>query len=86
MDYTPKIKKEDLVHGEYYIGRCRNASIARWDAIINHFLYWRTKFGHTVKEEIRCPEDEKNFDVFVAEEIAKPPYKEIPLTEFIPAA
>lgn len=78
MDYTPKIKKEDLVHGEYYYGRCRNANIARWHEPLNRFIYWRTKFGQTFLEEICCPEDDKHFDVFVAEHIAGDPEKEIP--------
>lgn len=79
MDYTPKIKKEDLIHGAYYYGRCRNAEIARWNADIQKFLYWRTKFGHTFLEEIRCPEDDNRFDVFIAETITNIPDEIIPL-------
>jgi hypothetical protein len=80
-DYTPNIPKAELKHGAYYNGRCRNASIARWDQVDNCFHYWRTKFGSTFLEGIRCPEDETDFDVFVTEsEITDlTDIKEIPL-------
>lgn len=80
--YEPVIKKENLLHGAYYRGRCRNAEYARWNAETNRFYHWRTKFGHTFIEEIECPEDEQQFDVFVAEELIDifdlSNYKEIP--------
>jgi hypothetical protein len=58
------IPKSDLVHGRYYYGRCRNASIARWDGIKEIFIHWRQKFGDVFLEEIKCREDELHFDVF----------------------
>lgn len=67
MDYTPKIPKYMLEHGEYYEGRCRNATIARWNALEEKFFHWRTKFGTTFLEEICAPEDEQRYDVFVTE-------------------
>ncbi len=67
--YTPKIPKQQLIHGVYYYGSCRNASIARWNAEIGRFIHWRTKFGDTFLEEISAPEDEAQFDVFVTERI-----------------
>jgi hypothetical protein len=79
MDYTPKIKKEDLVHGAYYNGRCRNATIARWNGITQRFIYRRVKFGNTFLELICCPEDETRYDVFIAETVAETPFKEIDL-------
>ncbi len=82
MDYTSKIKKEDLKHGHYYRGRCRNASVARWNAERQCFVHWRTKFGSTFLEEIKCPEDEQYYDVFVTYEDlteAHQTVKEIPL-------
>ena len=85
MDYIPKIPKEQLVHGTYYRGRCRNASIARWNANIRVFVHWRTKFGNTFLEEICAPEDENRFDVFVTESVIGPEelkeVKEIPFEE-----
>ena len=77
-DYTPKIEKADLVHGAYYYGRCRNASIARWNAETERFVYWRNKFGQVFVEEICHPEDDKVFDVFVVEKEIDPPVKKIP--------
>ena len=79
MDYTPKIAKKDLEHGAYYAGRCRNANEARWNADRQCFVHWRTKFDNTFLEEIRHPEDEKMFDVFVVEAKIDRPKKEIPL-------
>ena len=78
MDYTPKIAKKDLVHGAYYTGRCRNASLARWDSERECFIHWRTKFGSTFTEEIKHPEDEQYFDVFVVETECAVPAQEIP--------
>ena len=76
MDYTPKIAKADLVHGAYYQGRCRNATIARWNADDEQFYHWRYKFGWFV-DTICHPEDEQDFDVFVVEAPCEPE-KEIP--------
>ena len=68
LDYTPVIPKAQLVHGQYYRGRCRNADVARWNGDLNMFFHWRRKFGEVFLETIHCPEDEKQWDVFVAEE------------------
>ena len=78
MDYTPKIPKSKLAHGAYYYGRCRNATIARWNADVQRFVYWRTKFGESFVEEICHPEDDKVFDVFVVEREIDQPVKKIP--------
>jgi hypothetical protein len=67
MDYTPKIPKEKLEHGGYYLGRCRNAHIARWNGKTQKFSYWRCKFGNLFIEEINAPENDKIMDVFVAD-------------------
>lgn len=61
------IAKEQLIHGAYYFGRCRNAQVARWNADKQVFVHWRTKFGNRFLEEIKCPEDEARYDVFVTE-------------------
>jgi len=73
------LTKKDLVHGEYYVGHCRNATVARWDERQEKFFHWRTKFGHTFLEEICHPEDEKRYDVFEPEQICKEIVKEIPI-------
>ena len=75
--YIPKIAKADLMHGEYYRGRCRNASIARWNAETQRFVHWRHKCGFVFTEEICHPDDEQYFDVFVVEARCEPE-KEIP--------
>ncbi len=80
-DYTPKIAKADLEHGAYYVGRCRNASIARWNEKKQVFVYYRNKFGHVFLEEIKCPDDDILFDVFVAESKIDEPEREIPLKD-----
>lgn len=79
MNYQPKIAKQDLKHGQYYIGRCRNATEARWNENRQKFMYWRYKFGQTFLEEICHPEDDKIWDVFVVEKETNTPTKEIPI-------
>lgn len=69
----PILPKQQLVHGCYYKGRCRNATIARWNAEENCFYHWREKFGAVYIETIMYPTDETEpwWDVFdVAEELA----------------
>jgi hypothetical protein len=70
--YKPKIAKNDLKHGQYYKGRCRNATIARWNAEDERFYHWRQKFGCRFIETIKHPEDEKYYDVFVVEAECEP--------------
>lgn len=60
------LRKAQLEHGRHYAGRCRNARIARWHAGVQAFVYMREKFGHRFPEEIRHPEDERHYDVFLA--------------------
>ncbi len=57
------IPKHALTVGEYYVGLCRNATVARWDG--ERFHHWRRKFGHEFVETIHHPEDDQDFDVFV---------------------
>jgi hypothetical protein len=64
MEPTEFVPKRHLEDGAYYVGRCRNANIARWSAAKNKFVHWRTKFGSTFLEEISHPDDEKHYDVF----------------------
>lgn len=60
------IPKDQLEVGARYVGTCRNATDALWNGKV--FLYTRHKFGHTFQEEIECPEDDRGFDVFFAQE------------------
>ena len=57
------IEKKDLEEGEYYVGSCRNAQVAKWDGKV--FIYLRYKFGDTFAEEINHPEDDNGFDLFI---------------------
>jgi hypothetical protein len=81
------LRKNTLVHGAYYYGICRNATVARWHASIARFIHWRTKFGQTFPEIIAHPEDDRVFDVFrVLIEISLPAEKGIPDDLFDAAA
>ena len=60
------IPKEQLEVGAEYAGHCRNASKATWNG--ERFVYTRHKFGSSFLEEIECPEDDRGYDVFFAEE------------------
>ncbi len=72
------IPKDRLKHGVYYRGRCRNATVARWNGENQKFYYRRTKFGYTYVEAIRHREDDNVFDAFKAFE------EMVNLTEEIP--
>ena len=58
------IPKKDLVHGRYYIGSHRRASVARWDADKEKFIYWRYKFGFYI-DDCNHFEDDNGFALFV---------------------
>ena len=75
------LAKAQLVHGEYYQGRCRNSSIARWNAETNRFMYWRSKFGMRFLEEIYHPDDDPHYDVFCAVSHVENPSETIPLSQ-----
>jgi hypothetical protein len=74
------LPKEQLVHGRYYKGRCRNATIARWNAESQRFAYWRVKFDQIFVEALQHPADDPpSIDVFrVVDELQNPKF-EIPL-------
>lgn len=74
----PILPKTVLVDGAYYIGRCRNATVARWSAARECFFHWRQKFDRIFVEEIKHPIDDNHFDVFrVVRELTDPKF-EIP--------
>lgn len=74
--YVPKlikagaIPKKDLVHGQYYAGDHRRATIAKWDAQQNKFIYNRTKFNMTFEDDCNHFEDDDGFALFVPIRIA----------------
>ena len=67
--------RSELKHGVYYVGRCRNATVARWNATEGCFYHWREKFGRIFIETIKHPSDEEYFDVFR-------PVRELPNSKF----
>ena len=78
LTHRPVLPKSQLQHGHYYIGRCRNASVARWNANQQCFYHWREKFQRIYIKKIKHPIDEQEFDVFrVLAELAEPKF-EIP--------
>ena len=66
------MKKEQLQDGQYYVGSCRNASVAKWCLDENCFKYRRYKWGSHYVEPIYHPADFNGFDVFVALEECTP--------------
>lgn len=70
------ILKKDLQDGKYYYGRCRNASVAMWDATNGVFWYIRHKWGSSFKEDIYHPEDDDGFDLFIPTEEVEPTEEE----------
>ena len=57
------LDKSELVVGQTYKGRCRNATEAVWKG--EYFEYTRSKFGDSYQEKINHPEDDRGFDVFM---------------------
>jgi hypothetical protein len=57
------LDKSELVVGQTYKGRCRNATEAVWTG--KGFEYTRHKFGDSYKETIEHPEDDRGSDVFM---------------------
>ncbi len=57
------LDKDELVVGQTYKGRCRNATEAVW--LGDKFEYIREKFGHQYPETINHPADDNGFDVFM---------------------
>lgn len=73
------LQKEELVHGEYYKGSCRNASLARWNEKRDVFVYFRYKFGEIFLEDIKCYDSGSGYDEFKPYSLAEAPEEEIPL-------
>ncbi len=74
----PILPRDRLAHGRYYKGRCRNATIARWNSDKQRFYHWREKLGRIYIETIRYPTDEREawWDVFdVVEELPNPKFE-----------
>ena len=73
--------RTELKHGVYYLGRCRNATVARWNAKEGCFYHWRVKFGQVFIETIKHPEDDQTYDVFRPVRELTDPKFEIPFDD-----
>ena len=65
------IRKKELINKAFYIGVCRNACIAKWDADKNVFWYLRTKFKNTFFESINHVANDDGYDLFIPMELYK---------------
>lgn len=75
--FFPPLPKSAMIHGQYYRGNCRNATLARWNAELDRFVYRRRKFNDTFLEEIQHCEDDTGFDVFFPTIVEENPEIEI---------
>ena len=69
------IPKKDLIIGNYYFGKCRNTTVAKWNG--NEFFYMRSKFGHWFIDKINHLEDDNGYDLFVPLKIIEPTESQI---------
>lgn len=84
---NPMVLLEELEHGAYYLGSCRNASVARWNAETKQFVYMREKFGEVYPEEIgywiEAQPGEHRFDEYKPYCKTDSPPFEIPLKAYM---
>lgn len=60
------IRGEDLEHGKYYLGKCRNAYVGKWNDDKKVMEHMRYKFGVFTKDNVNYLDNDDNFDLFVA--------------------
>ena len=72
------ITKNKLEHLSYYIGICRNSSVAQWNEKENKFLYMRNKMGNYFVDKINHPEDDDGYDLFIPLKKVNSPYSLLP--------
>ena len=81
---NPMVPFDELEHGAYYCGRCRNAAVARWNSETKRFVYMREKFGQVFSEDIgywiEAKPSEHRFDEYKPYCKTDSPPFEIPLT------
>ena len=75
----PPVLAAPFVHGAYYRGHCRNASIARYNAETDRFVYMRHKFSTVFSEDIHHAGNDDGFDLFEPFAVVENPPFEIPL-------
>ena len=59
------IPKKKLKDRTYYLGHCRNSSVALWCKKSQKFFYVRWKFVSSFIDDIFHPEDDDGFDLFL---------------------
>lgn len=59
------LRPSQLEDGAYYLGDCRNATVACWSAEHQTFAYVRNKFGSSFTEEIEHPANDDGYDLFI---------------------
>lgn len=67
-DYYDKgvIRGEDLVDGKYYVGKCRNAHIGKWNGTKKVMEHQRFSWGQFYKDDVNYLDNDNNYDLFVA--------------------
>lgn len=67
-DYYAKgvIRAKDLEHGKYYIGKCRNNHIGRWNAETKEMWYQNFGFGNYYPDKVNYLDDDNGYDLFIA--------------------
>ena len=58
--FFPPLPKSTMIHGQYYRGNCRNATLARWNAEIAQFVIIQNNSAVQIPH---C-EDDSGLDVF----------------------
>lgn len=71
-----------MIHGQYYRGNCRNATLARWNAELDRFIYKRSHLKEVVLEEVQHCDDDTGFDVFYPTIVEPDPEFEINFERF----
>lgn len=64
MHYFMAIPINEMIDGAMYVGICRNATNARWNAEEQVFYHDRVKFGNQFVEKINHFENDNNADLF----------------------
>lgn len=67
-DYYAKgvIRAKNLINGHYYIGKCRNGHIGKWDEENKVMWHKRFKHGVFVKDHVNYIDNDDGFDLFIA--------------------
>ena len=59
------IRGKDLKDGQYYLGKCRNAYIGKWNGEKKVMEHMRYKFGY-YKDDVNYLDNDNGYDLFLA--------------------